>query len=365
MKWQFKKEFYGRKEGLDIAHMRQFLELGYYYIPYTLFKGYYKAVCITGDHDGLYSRMDRPFPDAVIAQNPNRKFALHFSGGFDSSLIAKLYDREDVDYIHLIGSESEKARVLAATLKGKLHEIKITAQDFISTADEIIPLLREPYPYNDVVLAYIASRKARELGHNLILTGDGGDVAFGGFNVGPGTAESVDIWKTLEPNKLLDLETLQPLMHAALLDWSKTTLKPEEITQAKPFLRSYLRELGLPEAIVDQKKVPWAGSIGMRNNPDVVKHMNDIVENSSYSWIKKFKFSTPPKIDLLFRQYSLVKWLEKNYKERTEKYELSLWLKEIEKLNRLCSQAIGRHKVGRLAKNLLPPVVLKLLGHKK
>ncbi|MBN1354194.1 MAG: hypothetical protein JW994_05970 [Candidatus Omnitrophica bacterium] len=330
MNWQFKKEFYGRKEGLNLKCIKEYLEYGYYHIPLTMFSGYYRAVYVTGDYDSIYSRIEKPFPDALTVQRPKGKFAMHFSGGFDSSLVAKFYDGDDVDYIHLVGPESDKARAFAKTLKGKLHEIEITPEEFIKVCNEVLPLFREPYPYNDIVFAYIASKKAKELGHSLIITGDGGDVVFGGLNVGPDSAEACDIWKTLEPNFLLGMDTLQPLMHSVLLNWSKAELLPKgNISVNKPFLRDYFRELNMPREIAEQKKVPWGGSTGVLKSEYVVTYLKDTVQSSSHNWITKFKFYGEPKHELLFRQYSLVKWLERNYKEKIGKSEQEIFLKEI------------------------------------
>lgn len=103
------------------------------------------------------------------------KSALHLSGGSDSAILAKLYDRPDADYIHLTGPESGKARSLVATLEGTLHEIQITAERFIEAADAVVGHFTEPYAYEDVVFAYIASEKAKAVGHTLVLAGDGGD----------------------------------------------------------------------------------------------------------------------------------------------------------------------------------------------
>ncbi|MBN1353773.1 MAG: hypothetical protein JW994_03785, partial [Candidatus Omnitrophica bacterium] len=309
MSWSFRKEFYGKKERLRMDSIRAFLKVGYYFLPYTLFHGYYRAVYRTGDHDGIYKKIKRPFPDALIAQKPSSKFALHLSGGIDSSLLAKLYDRKDADYIHFKGPESERARALAVTLKGRFHEIEITKEEFIKTADEIIPLLSEPYPYHDIIFAYVASKKAKELGHNLIVAGDGGDGIFGGAHTGPYSRKSFVIWKTIDPDTLLGLETLQPYMHTALYTWSKTTLTPHETGRNKLFASAYCRELGMPEKITKQIKVPWAGSLGIREDKNITSHMRHVIDSSEYNWIREFKFYKEPNTGLLFRQYSLVKWL--------------------------------------------------------
>lgn len=322
MNWTFERVFYGDRNGLDLKSMWDFLMRGYYFIPRTLFQGYYRAVIRVGDYDEVYRRIRKPFPDAIEAQRPDGKFALHLSGGFDSSILAKLYDRPDADYIHLTGPESGKARALAATLKGTLHEIQITPERYIHEAEEMIARLPEPYPFEDIVYAYIASKKARELGHSLIVAGDGGDGIFGGAYVGPYSRKAVIAWKTIDPNRLLGLETLQPFMHSALYAWSKTALDPKLTDRDKRFAQEYCRQLGMPEEVAGQKKGYWAGSLGTRANDKVIAHMAAVVDNSDYRWIKEFKFPAEPTADLPFRQYGLVKWLQANYKERLDAQEI-------------------------------------------
>jgi asparagine synthetase B (glutamine-hydrolysing) len=360
MNWTFERVFYGSKEGLNLRSIWAFLMRGFYPIPQTLFHGYYRAVYRVGDHDSLYARIAKPFPDAILAQRPEGKLAIQLSGGFDSSIMAKLYDREDVDYIHFTGPESYKARALAKTLKGTLHEIQITPELFLREADELMPLLAEPYTFEDVVYCYIASKKARELGHDTIVTGDGGDWVFGGYNVGSGSADapSADIWKTIEPNRLLGLKTLQPLGHQVLDQWSQTTLQPPEKTPTKQFARRYCRELGMPEEIVTQQKVPWAGSHGIRTNPQVLAHLTDVVARCDYYWIREFAFPQKPVIDLAFRQYGLVKWLQANHKPRLTASELQDLSQQVREFNAREGKVASAYRRKETMKRYCPPVAL-------
>jgi len=285
---------------------------------------------------------------------------MHFSGGYDSALLAKLYDGKEVDYIHFVGPDSPKARALAATLKGELHEITVTPERFIQTAETILPQLREPYAFHDVVFAYIASEKAKQLGHTRIVTGDGGDSVFGGYTVGTGSGELADIiWKTMEPHHLLGLETFQPLMHTVLSTWSKTTLAPHEKQADKLFLRGYFRELGMPEVVVTQAKVPWAGSIGIREDETVNEHMRATIDASDHRWITQFTFPTPAAVALLFRQYELVKWLESHYKKQLDAAEVSELSRGVRELNAAAeNEARQRNRKERI-KRFIPPFMVQ------
>lgn len=333
MSWTFERVFYGRKNGLNLKSLYDYLNHAFYPIPQTLLNGYYRAVHRVGDHDSLYGRIAKPFPDALEAQRPSERFALHLSGGFDSAILAKLYDREDADYIHFTGPESPKARALAATLKGTLHEIRITPELFIREADELCPRLAEPYAFEDIVYAYIASKKAKALGHTLVMTGDGGDWIFGGYQVGPNSQLAADVWKTLEPHRILGLQTSAPLAHLVLELWSKTSLHPKERAFDKLFARRYCKELGMPEEVVAQRKTPWSGTLGIHDDETVLRHVQTVVDESDYRWIKAFQFATPPRAQLWFRQYSLVKWLQVNYKDRLDAREIEELTQEVAHIN--------------------------------
>ncbi|UCG56760.1 MAG: hypothetical protein JSU70_18075 [Phycisphaerales bacterium] len=357
MTWTFKRVFYGRGEGLNLQAIRDFLYRGYYYIPHTLLEGYHRAVYRVGEHDSIYGRIEKPFPDALIAQKPQGKFALHLSGGFDSAILAKLYDGPDADFIHATGPESRKARALASELKGTLHEYTVTPEAFITAADELIPLMAEPYPFDDVVFSYLASKKAKQLGHNLIVAGDGGDSILGGFHIGPYSNKAVCAWKTIEPSRLLGLDTLQPFMHTALYAWSKATLGPREVGVDKMFARRYCKELGMPDEVISQRKGAWGGSLGITNTKAVTTHMKTVVDNSDYRWIREFRFPSKPRPDLLFRQYGLTKWLRVNYKERLDGAELSGLLEKVRALNKLTKRQIARE----FAEQLRPPAVARVI----
>lgn len=333
MSWTFERVFCGSKNGLDLKSMWDFLMRGYYFVPRTLFRDYYRSIVHAGDYNEVYYRIEKPFPDAIEAQRPEGKFALHFSGGFDSSILAKLYDRVDADYIHATGPESGKARALAATLKGKLHEIQITPERYIQEAEELLGRLPEPYPFEDIVYAYIASKKAKELGHSLVVAGDGGDGIFGGAYVGPYSRKAVIPWKTIDPNRLLGLETHQPFMHTVLYAWSKATLDPKQTDRAKRFAQDYCRRLGMPEEVVSQKKGYWAGSLGTRTNEKILAHMAGVVDSSDYRWIKQFEFPREPFADLPFRQYGLVKWLQVNHREQLDTREIEQLTQQVADIN--------------------------------
>ena len=353
MFWTFERRFYGEPNGLDMRSIWQFLMHGYYFIPRTLQQDRYRAVVRTGDVDAIYDLIDKPFPDVLVAQSPQVRFALHLSGGFDSAILAKLYDSPDADYIHFRGPESEKARALAATLRGRFHELDLSPEAFIDAADELVPQMPEPYVYEDVVYAFVASRKAKELGHDLVVTGDGGDGILGGAETGPFSRKAFVIWKTLDPNGVLGLRTLQPYCHPAIYGWAKACLAPDQRDRRKRFAARFCRELGMPAIVSEQKKAFWAGAHGTRNNPKVLQHMNAVVDRSDYRCLRNIRFPSEPRDDLPFRLYGLVRWLESNHAERLSPAEMREFERAVEGLR-------GGHELPpeRGLKQLVPPAAL-------
>jgi hypothetical protein len=357
MFWTFERKFYGHPTGLDMKSIGQFLMLGYYMIPRTVQEGRYRAVIRVGDMDRIYDVIERPFPDLLVAQKPEGRFALHLSGGFDSAILAKLYESPDADYIHFRGPESEKARALAATLQGRFHELELTPDQFIEAADELVPQMPEPYVYEDVVYAYIASKKAKELGHDLVVAGDGGDGIFGGATSPQYTRKAYIIWKTLDPSGVLGLRTLQPYCHTAIYAWAKTCLRPEQRDRRKQFAAQFCRELGMPEIVSEQKKAFWAGAHGTRTDPKVLQHMSSVVDRSDYRCLSNIRFPKKPRVDLPFRLFGLVRWLETNHAERLSPADV----RELERAVDGLSLADEDASLTARLKPLIPPGALPAL----
>lgn len=357
MHWSFRRIFYGEPSGVDLAAIRDFLARGYSHIPRTLQAGRFRAVVRTGNHDAVYTHIGKPFPDILIAQKPAGSFALQFSGGFDSAILAALYDAPGADYIHFTGPESAKARALAATLKGRLHELSITPELFIETAEAIAPRMPEPYAFEDVIFAFLASARAKELGHSLVVTGDGGDGIFGGAMTGPYTRKAFVIWKSIDPNNLLGLQTLQPYMHSGLYAWAKSMLPERERGFDKRFAAKFCRELGLPQEVCGQRKGYWAGSLAMRHNEQVQQHFRSVVERSDYAWVRDIRRRGRTSPDLWFRMFGLVRWLEANHSPHLHGHEVESFRAQVVQFNAQPTE--GKSFEDRVRK-FVPPIAYPL-----
>ncbi|MBA3585569.1 MAG: hypothetical protein H0W36_13805 [Gemmatimonadetes bacterium] len=109
----------------------------------------------------------------------------------------------------------------------------------------------------------------------------------------------------------------------------------------------------MPPTVSEQKKAPWAGAHGMRDNPKVLQHMEAVVDGSDYRCLRDIRFRRQPRDNLPFRLYGLVRWLERNHAERLSPADV----RELER-------AVGRLGTDRARprergwKQLVPPVAL-------
>lgn len=110
------------------------------------------------------------------------------SGGLDSSLVAKLMAQEAGQPINTFTirfdspghDESAFARIMARDIKSEHHEslVKIDAAEAM---DKLVGHFDEPFADSSLIPTYYVSKLARER-VTVILSGDGGDELFGGYN---------------------------------------------------------------------------------------------------------------------------------------------------------------------------------------
>ncbi|AIL12970.1 hypothetical protein IM40_04770 [Candidatus Paracaedimonas acanthamoebae] len=111
------------------------------------------------------------------------------SGGVDSSTIVAIMQSLSSRPIktYSIGfeeeefSEVEHARAIAQHLKTDHHELILSSQDAISTVDQLPKFFDEPFADASQIPTYLISRLAKE-SVKVVLTGDGGDELFAGYN---------------------------------------------------------------------------------------------------------------------------------------------------------------------------------------
>jgi asparagine synthase (glutamine-hydrolysing) len=114
---------------------------------------------------------------------------VYLSGGIDSSLVASIAAKKIKNIEGFTGyfetkdsfyDERKNARLVADNAGIKLHEVKITPQDFLDNFDTLIWHLDEPRMGMGAFSQFMVAKKAAK-SHKVILAGHGGDELFSGY----------------------------------------------------------------------------------------------------------------------------------------------------------------------------------------
>jgi asparagine synthase (glutamine-hydrolysing) len=111
------------------------------------------------------------------------------SGGVDSSIISlclsklsnKPIDTYSIGFENKVFDESKKASIVAGMINSNHHELILNEKDILGEIPKIISNFDEPFADSSAIPSYCVSKLA---GKNVkvVLTGDGGDEVFGGYN---------------------------------------------------------------------------------------------------------------------------------------------------------------------------------------
>lgn len=123
----------------------------------------------------------------AIARRPGR-LALALSGGLDSALVLAIVRRElglDVPVVTLAVDipgygEQQATRRTARALGCPLHELRVTARDFLDALPEAVRAAEVPMFNAHPVSKLLLGRALRREGFDAVLTGDAADQAFAG-----------------------------------------------------------------------------------------------------------------------------------------------------------------------------------------
>jgi asparagine synthase (glutamine-hydrolysing) len=110
------------------------------------------------------------------------------SGGVDSSLVAALAAERGPIKTFTVGfrgeeevSEAVHARAVARHLRAEHHEVWLAAEDVAAALPDLERHIDEPHPNLIWFATYFVCRLAKEKGVTVVLTGDGGDELFFGY----------------------------------------------------------------------------------------------------------------------------------------------------------------------------------------
>lgn len=152
------------------------------------------------------------------------------SGGLDSSILASCIDNKEITAFVLVTHDFESKDLMYAQLVAKqtgvnLKVISANVEDLLSAAEETIKILKvfNPIEIRNNIVVYLTMKAAKESGYVSIMTGDGADELFAGYN----------FFKRLSGKELdNDLERIWKVMHYP----SKSISKSVGIALCTPFL---------------------------------------------------------------------------------------------------------------------------------
>jgi asparagine synthase (glutamine-hydrolysing) len=111
------------------------------------------------------------------------------SGGVDSSIVSlclskisdKPIDTFSIGFKNKLFDESDKAALVAGIIKSRHHEFILSEEEMLDMIPDIIVNFDEPFADSSALPSYYVSKMASK--HvKVVLTGDGGDEVFGGYN---------------------------------------------------------------------------------------------------------------------------------------------------------------------------------------
>ncbi|HIC94756.1 MAG TPA: asparagine synthase [Anaerolineae bacterium] len=161
----------------------------------------------------------------------NRAQALLFSGGLDTSILAFLSPGVYALSVRLeeFGEDFKYAKALSERLGLQLHLRKVDVEEALEAIPEVIRIRRsfDPALPNDLAL-YFALQLAREQGFDSVMTGDGADELFAGYDYMfhldlehylPWLAERMH-FSAGELGSYLGIEVRQPFLDEALISFA-------------------------------------------------------------------------------------------------------------------------------------------------
>ena len=210
------------------------------------------------------------------------------SGGLDSSIVANLMRKEKANAITIItkdfvGTDLTYAQIMAKHAEIPLSLMHIELEEVLESINETVKILGN---FNDIeirnsVVPYIYLKRLKEKGIKSVLTGDGADEVFAGYNFLLKKNEQelnheLDRIKKImhfpskEIGDSLNIKVEMPFLNEKVLEFSESIPISEKINMknGKRFGKWILRESfekDIPESIVWREKSPMQDGAGTAN----------------------------------------------------------------------------------------------------
>lgn len=139
------------------------------------------------------------------------------SGGIDSSLISALYTHLSGKRIHTFSvgysdypsySELPYANITAKHINSHHHPLEISQKEFIDSFEEVLEFLEEPHGDSAAVPLFLLSQKIKESGIKTVLSGEGSDEIFLGYDNYAKFLTYYDFEKSLSPEQTQFMDSI-------------------------------------------------------------------------------------------------------------------------------------------------------------
>ncbi|MCV0373349.1 MAG: asparagine synthase C-terminal domain-containing protein [Nitrosarchaeum sp.] len=220
----------------------------------------------------------------AIAENiPEKKIGIAFSGGVDSTLISKICHDLGYDITLLTIGFPESHDILFAKevnqyLKFKHETLEIESDSFAEISSKINQKIKtENLSWNENSIAfYYVSKLAKRLGLGVVVTANGIDELFCGYNayrdaISEGEPRVIEVMDSKLDNEVkmmnavnlvaseFSVRIVQPLLSAKFVEFAKTVPLSEKIHNSEDLYRKHIirklaSEIGVPEISCNKRK---------------------------------------------------------------------------------------------------------------
>lgn len=221
--------------------------------------------------------------DSIVEIVTEKKIGIAFSGGVDSTLISKICSDMNYDITLLTIGFAESHDILFAKhvnefLKYSHHILEIDSETFTDVSSKINQIIKtENLSWNENCIAfYYVSKLAKSLGLDTVVTANGIDELFCGYNAyreafSEGESKIHEVMNSKLDNELammkavnqvtseFGVKILQPLLSSKFIKFAKTIPLSEKIHDSddlyrKHIIRELASEIDVPELSCTKRK---------------------------------------------------------------------------------------------------------------
>jgi len=233
--------------------------------------------------ESIHQILLKNIKNSITEVVPQKKIGIAFSGGVDSTLVSKICTDMGYDVVLLTIGFSESHDILFSKevndfLNYSHHILEIDPKTFPKITTDIHKVINtDNLSWNENCIAfYYVSKLARSLNLDTVITGNGIDELFCGYNAyreafTGGETKINEVMDLKLDNELkmmkavnviaseFDVKILQPLLSPKFIEYAKTVPIPEKILSSddlyrKHIIRKLAIEVDVPELSCNKRK---------------------------------------------------------------------------------------------------------------